>query len=273
MKVPEATTHEIVTVRQLVEAVRPDGSGGGRGDGGRGVEHAAARPAAARPIPVLGRLLAPRRLLVPLLWLVARVLPPGCSRGCACEGLEHLPASGPVSCICPNHQGYLDPFLLCGVLPYRVFRQLFVVGAAEYFQTPLMAWVARQINLVPVDPDASLVPAMKAGAFGLTHGKVLLLFPEGERSIDGTREALQEGRADPGPAPRRADRAGGAARASTRSGRARRASTGASCGRGAATACGSRSAPPVTVRAGESYADAATRLRDAVDAMWQRLER
>ena len=45
--------------------------------------------------------------------------------------------------------------------------------------------MARKINRVPVDPDSNLVPAMKAGAFGLAQGKILMLFPEGERSIDG----------------------------------------------------------------------------------------
>jgi 1-acyl-sn-glycerol-3-phosphate acyltransferase len=34
---------------------------------------------------------------------------------------------------------------------------------------------------------------MKAGAFGLAHGKVLMLFPEGERSIDGTVRRFKKG--------------------------------------------------------------------------------
>ncbi|MGH9173986.1 MAG: lysophospholipid acyltransferase family protein, partial [Vicinamibacterales bacterium] len=55
------------------------------------------------------------------------------------------------------------------------------------------AWIARHGNCVPVDPDANLVPAMKAGAFGLAHGKVLMLFPEGERSIDGTVKRFKKG--------------------------------------------------------------------------------
>ena len=38
---------------------------------------------------------------------------------------------------------------------------------------------------VVVDPDANLLPAMRAGAFGLRNGRVLVLYPEGERSIDG----------------------------------------------------------------------------------------
>ena len=46
---------------------------------------------------------------------------------------------------------------------------------------------------MPVDPDANLVPAMKAGAFGLAHGKILMLFPEGERSIDGTVKRFKKG--------------------------------------------------------------------------------
>ena len=51
-------------------------------------------------------------------------------------GLEKLPASGPYI-ICPNHQSYVDPFVLCGVLPYRVFKDVFFVGAPEYFEAPL----------------------------------------------------------------------------------------------------------------------------------------
>jgi long-chain acyl-CoA synthetase len=34
---------------------------------------------------------------------------------------------------------------------------------------------------------------MKAGAFGLSHRKILMLFPEGERSIDGTVKRFKKG--------------------------------------------------------------------------------
>ena len=63
----------------------------------------------------------------------------------------------------------------------------------RYFESPITRWIARAINLVPVDPDSNLVPAMQAGAFGLRHGKVLVLFPEGERSIDGTVKRFKKG--------------------------------------------------------------------------------
>ena len=74
-----------------------------------------------------------------------------------------------------------------------MFKNLFFVGAVEYFETPFTRWFARIANLVPVDPDSNLVPAMQAGAFGLAHGKVLVLFPEGERAIDGTVRKFKKG--------------------------------------------------------------------------------
>lgn len=110
------------------------------------------------------------------------------------HGREHLPREGPFI-ISPNHQAYLDGFVLAASLPFRTLRFLFFVGAAEYFETPLSAWLARGVNIVPVDPDANLVTAMQAGAAGLRLKKVLILFPEGERSIDGELKPFRKGAA------------------------------------------------------------------------------
>ncbi|MCC6989138.1 MAG: AMP-binding protein, partial [Acidobacteria bacterium] len=266
VKVPEAVVHEITTVRQLVEAVRPQGQAtGGAVDAAWATLLADVPPPTD---PVLGRLLESRPIVTRLFWLGARVAGRLLTR-VEVSGLEHLPANGPYL-ICPNHQGYFDAFLLCSVLPYHVFRRMFVVGAAEYFQTPLMQWLARQANLVPVDPDSALVSAMKAGAFGLSHNRVLLLFPEGERSIDGTVKRFKKG------APILAAHVGVPIVPVALKGiwemwprtkpldwryvgvwRSHRVRIGIGA--------------PLSVPPGEPYADAATRLRTTVDALWQRL--
>ena len=59
-----------------------------------------------------------------------------------------------------------------------------------------MRKLARLLRVVVVDPDANLVPAMRAGAFGLRHGRVLILYPEGERSIDGSPKTFKKGAAE-----------------------------------------------------------------------------
>jgi long-chain acyl-CoA synthetase len=110
------------------------------------------------------------------------------------SGLENLPASGPFI-IAPNHQSILDPLGVGIVLPWRVFRDLFSLGSTDIFSARLMNRIAQLLKVIPVNPDAALVPAMRAGAYGLRCGKVLLLYPEGERSIDGSPKRFKKGAA------------------------------------------------------------------------------
>ena len=202
VKVPQSATHEIFTVRQLVEAVRPgsedDKPSGLRGDKPLGLSVTAdeswavlLRDLPPTSDPVLGGLLERRPIATPILFALSKLVRVALGR-VRVSGLDQLPKDG-AFIISPNHQSYLDPLFVVGVLPYRVWRNLFYVGAVEYFETPFTRWVARTINLVPVDADSNLVPAMKAGAFGLAHGKTLVLFPEGERSIDGTVKRFKKG--------------------------------------------------------------------------------
>jgi long-chain acyl-CoA synthetase len=280
--VAEKQAHEIFTLGQLIDAVRPTASDTSRPSSPGRTEPASPVPSAAGhqswsrlledlppdTDPVLSGLLARRPLLEPLLFVCSRILP--CLMAhVQVRGLDKLPKDG-AFLICPNHQSYADPFFLSAVLPYSTLARAFFVGAVEYFETPLMAWVARKVNCVPVDPDSNLVPAMRAGAFGLAHGKVLILFPEGERSIDGMVKRFKKG------ASILSRHAGvpvvpvaikGAYNVWPRGG--------AFNWRG--TLPWSRSqvtiqfGDPIQFSAGEPYPDAAARLRSAVEDIWRRL--
>lgn len=195
LDVPDEVSQHIFTVRELIEAVRPaDGSARTAASTGSAWNRLLADT--PEDDTVLTGLLAPRPIFAAFAFTVVRAVGLGLRLflGFRASGQEHLPVSGPFL-LCPNHQSYLDAFLLVAALPYPIFRSIFLVGASEYFATPLRAWLARKINLVPVDPDASLVRAMQAGAYGLRHGKVLVLFPEGERTIDGEVKKFKKGAA------------------------------------------------------------------------------
>jgi long-chain acyl-CoA synthetase len=97
--------------------------------------------------------------------------------------------------ICPNHQSFLDPFIVTSVLPYEHLKNAFIVGATEFFESDFMQSIARFMNVVPIDPDTQLLKAIKASATGLTHGKVLTIFPEGERAFDGDLHEFKKGAA------------------------------------------------------------------------------
>lgn len=197
VRIPDEAAHRVYTVRDLVEALRAAPkreSGGGASEDSGGWDRLLMD--AQGDSPVLAALLRRRPFATAALFVVARAfrLAARFTIGFRASGLDRLPASGPFL-LSPNHQSYLDPFLLVSALPYRVFRRMFFVGASEYFATPLRRRVARAIHVVPVDPDTNLVGAMQAGAFGLRNGKVLILFPEGERSIDGGVKTFKKGAA------------------------------------------------------------------------------
>jgi long-chain acyl-CoA synthetase len=110
------------------------------------------------------------------------------------SGLEKLPKTG-AYIISSNHQSYLDPLILASLLPAEIFYRAFAVGTSDIFGKGFMRKLARSIKTVVLDPDGNLVPAMRAGAFGLRHGMALVLYPEGERSIDGTPKVFKKGAA------------------------------------------------------------------------------
>jgi len=110
------------------------------------------------------------------------------------RGLGNLPEKGPYL-ICSNHQSYMDPLVLAGALPWRLFRNTFALGTSELFGKGFMRRLARWLRVAVLDPDANLVPAMRAGFFGLSQRHILVLYPEGERSNDGSPRVFRKGAA------------------------------------------------------------------------------
>ncbi len=109
------------------------------------------------------------------------------------EGMENLPKRPYV--LAPNHSSYLDAPILTAALPWEAFHNVFYVGTSEIFGSGSMRKLAQFLHLIPVDPDSNLVPAMRAGAYGLRAGKILVLYPEGERSIEGVPKKFKKGAA------------------------------------------------------------------------------
>lgn len=109
-------------------------------------------------------------------------------------GLEKIPREGPVL-ICPNHQSVIDAVILGSTLPWPVMRRLVLLGTSEFFDNRFLALLIPRLRIIVVDPDTNLVPAMRAGAFALKEDGALIIYPEGERSIDGMPKRFKRGAA------------------------------------------------------------------------------
>jgi long-chain acyl-CoA synthetase len=195
--VEESQLSGIYTVRDVLDAVLQSASVGGRAPGKRHVFAGWKAILADQPDPSdVIQLARPQPISATFWYLFSRLI-----NMVALDrfhlhvrGIEKLPKSGPYI-ISSNHQSYLDPLILAGVLPPSVFEKVFAVGTSEIFGTGFMLRLARSLRIVVVDPDANLIPAMRAGAFGLRQGRPLILYPEGERSIDGTPRIFKKGAA------------------------------------------------------------------------------
>lgn len=191
--VPDSLVSEVYSVRELVEAVQRAAGTGAAAPRQTAWEAILKEDptdpdvlAVARPQPIAER---GWFLFGHLVNLLSRDL-----FHLKVRGLGKLPANGPFI-LAPNHQSFLDPPILISVLPFPILKQLFYVGTSEIFGRGIARRLARSLKLIPVDPDAHLVPAMRAGAYGLRQGKILVLYPEGERSIDGVPRNFKKGAA------------------------------------------------------------------------------
>ena len=184
---------QVYTVRELVDALRAGAGGGARREGFGGWESVLA---VEPDDPEVLAIADDHPVLTPLWFLFGRLVNLFTRDvfHLRMDGLEKLPRRGPFI-LCPNHQSFLDAPLLVAQLPYSLYQDLFYVGTSEIFGSGAMRQLARSLKLIPVDPDANLVPAMRAGAFGLRKGRALVMYPEGERSIDGAPKTFKKGAA------------------------------------------------------------------------------
>ncbi len=103
-------------------------------------------------------------------------------------GREHLVTEGAVL-IASNHESFLDPPLI-GTL-YK--DEMFYLARKTLMTGALLKWIYLAWNSIPVDQDRPDMTGLKAIIKLLSSGRRVLIFPEGERSLDGNFGAPQPG--------------------------------------------------------------------------------
>ena len=193
--VPEAQLAEIYSVRDLIDAVLGSAS---RSEGQASAQAPAWSTIFSEPVTdpeVLA--LARHNIFAEVFFFLLGKLIYLFALDCLhlrTRGLDNLPAKGPYI-LCSNHQSYIDPMVMVGALPWRLFRDTFALGTSDIFGKGFLRRLARWLRVAVLDPDANLVSAMRAGAFGLSQGHILVLYPEGERTDDGNPRVFRKGAA------------------------------------------------------------------------------
>ncbi|MEJ2672665.1 MAG: lysophospholipid acyltransferase family protein, partial [Deltaproteobacteria bacterium] len=95
--------------------------------------------------------------------------------------------------LCPNHASFLDGFLLFAAVPEVLRSRTYFLGYNNYFDGPVIKNIAEWMHVVPVNSARHLIPAMQAAAYILNQGGILVIFPEGARTLTGELRPFMQG--------------------------------------------------------------------------------
>ena len=107
------------------------------------------------------------------------------------RGIENLPQKPFI--LAPNHASYLDGFVLAGLLPEEVAKDVYFVGEETYFRNPVTSLFARLSHVITVNINKRLRESLQKTAWALRLGKVVVIFPEGARTRDGKLLEFKKG--------------------------------------------------------------------------------
>jgi 1-acyl-sn-glycerol-3-phosphate acyltransferase len=101
---------------------------------------------------------------------------------------ERVPLAGGVI-LASNHASYLDPPLVGA----GIRRGINYLARENLFRFPVMGWVLRQWQVVPVDREGGGAAGLRAILERLLAGGAIILFPEGTRTRDGKLQPARSG--------------------------------------------------------------------------------
>ncbi|MDD5085462.1 MAG: AMP-binding protein [Candidatus Omnitrophica bacterium] len=112
--------------------------------------------------------------------------------GLKVEGRENFPKTGP--CILyVNHTSFFDGFLITASLPGPTRLDLFFIGFRPYFNVPIVRSLLKIGRIIPIDFATHFLEGLRSCYYVLENGRVLCIFPEGLRTLDGSIGEFQKG--------------------------------------------------------------------------------
>lgn len=108
------------------------------------------------------------------------------------SGRSHIPADGPALVVC-NHVSFMDALILGGACP----RPLRFLMDRPIYESPWLNWFFRIAGAIPVDSErrdpGGVRRALDEVSRALRQGEVVMLFPEGRLTHDGTVGRFRRG--------------------------------------------------------------------------------
>ena len=99
------------------------------------------------------------------------------------KGFENIP-EGPCF-FAPNHQSKLDAFLVLSYLDKKTLIDTYSYAKKDHVEGAIRKYLANRTNIIVMDLARDLKESIRKMAEVVKHGKKILIFPEGTRTLTG----------------------------------------------------------------------------------------
>ncbi len=96
------------------------------------------------------------------------------------SGRGNIPRSGGILVV-SNHQSHLDPPLV----GLGCSRRMNYLARETLFRFPPLRWLIASLDAIPIDREGMGLAGIKESLRRLKRGEMVLVFPEGTRTVDG----------------------------------------------------------------------------------------
>ena len=113
--------------------------------------------------------------------------------GASTKGYEKIVGYGQPCLITPNHQSYLDPLLIYFTLPSKILHNTVFIAFDAYFSRWPLSWLVGMGRIVKTASSHTNIASLQYAAEALDKGYSVCIFPEGQRSADGSLNKTMQG--------------------------------------------------------------------------------
>ena len=108
------------------------------------------------------------------------------------SGVENVPLSGSYI-VAANHASYMDHLIIQSIATRRLKRVVYFLAKKEHFQGIIQNAWHRYVGAIPIDREKGGKKALETASRFLKKGKIIGIYPEGTRTLNGKLQPAKTG--------------------------------------------------------------------------------